>query len=44
MEQATYAIDLSPLLYDDSLDVEAFTQELIDEFRAAVQTQLDSKA
>jgi LmbE family N-acetylglucosaminyl deacetylase len=40
IEQATYAIDLSPLLRDDSLDVAAFTLELIDDFRALVQQQL----
>lgn len=40
IEQATYAIDLSPLLRDDSLDVAAFTLELIDEFRTLVQQQL----
>lgn len=40
IEQATYAIDLSPLLRDDSLDVTAFTLELIDDFRTSVQQQL----
>ncbi len=41
-EQATYAMDLSPLLRDDSLDMTTFTLQLIDEFRAAVQQQLRS--
>lgn len=40
MEQATYAVDLSPLLRDDSLNLTTFTLHLIDEFRAAVQQQI----
>jgi LmbE family N-acetylglucosaminyl deacetylase len=40
--QATFAIDLSPLLRDESLDVTTFTLRLIDEFRAAVHQQLSA--
>jgi hypothetical protein len=40
MESATYAIDLSPLIHDDSSDVVSFVTELIDEFRNSVQHQL----
>ena len=40
MESATYAIDLSPLIHDDSVDVISFVLQLIDEFRSSVQQQL----
>ena len=40
VEQATFAVDLSPLLRDDSLDVTTFIMQLIDEFRTSVQQQL----
>ncbi len=40
IEQATYAVDLSPLLHDDRIDMTTFMLQLIDEFRASVQQQL----
>ena len=40
MESATYAIDLSPLIHDDSVDVISFVLQRIDEFRSSVQQQL----
>jgi LmbE family N-acetylglucosaminyl deacetylase len=40
MESATYAIDLSPLIQDESIDVVSFIGQLIDEFRNLVQEQL----
>lgn len=40
MESTTYAIDLSPLLHDDSIDAAAFVGQCIDEFRNAVEQQL----
>ncbi len=40
VEQATFAVDLSPLLSDDSRDTASFMLELIDEFRASVHSQL----
>ena len=40
VEQATFAVDLSPLLRDDSIDITTFMLQLIDEFRASVQQQL----
>lgn len=39
MEGATYAIDLSPLIYDDNIDVVVFILQLIDEFRNLVKQQ-----
>ena len=42
IEQATYAIDLSPLLRDDGIDTTAFILQLIDEFRASAQQQLNA--
>ena len=39
-ESATYAIDLSPLIHDDSIEVVSFISQLIDEFRNSVQQQL----
>jgi len=41
MESATYAIDLSPLIHDDSTDVLAFVLRFIDEFRVSVEQQLN---
>lgn len=40
MESATYAIDLSPLLYEDDADVVSLVLQRIDEFRGVVQQQL----
>lgn len=37
---ATYAIDLTPLIQDDTCDVVTYINELIDEFRQAVTQQL----
>ncbi len=42
IEQATYAVDLSPLLRDDSIDVTTFILQVIDEFRASAQQQLNA--
>lgn len=40
LESATYALDLTPLIQDDSLTVQAYVLRLLDEFRSAVQQQL----
>jgi LmbE family N-acetylglucosaminyl deacetylase len=40
MESATYAIDLSPLLHEDDVDIVSLVLGLIDEFRSVVQQQL----
>ena len=40
MDSATYAIDLSPLLHDDGLELDTLTTGLIAEFRNTVEQQL----
>jgi LmbE family N-acetylglucosaminyl deacetylase len=40
LEAATYAIDLTPLIRDDSLDIVKFVSNLIEEFRSLVVDQL----
>jgi LmbE family N-acetylglucosaminyl deacetylase len=42
MELAEVAVDLTPLLLDDSLDPAAFTLGLVDEFREEVRRALDA--
>jgi LmbE family N-acetylglucosaminyl deacetylase len=40
MESATYAIDLTPLIHDNTTDVVSYVLQLIDEFRSSVAQQL----
>ncbi len=40
IESATYAIDLSPLINDDSRDVVSLVEQYIDEFRTSIKQQL----
>ncbi len=42
MEMAEVAVDLTPLLLDDTLDPAAFTLGLVDEFREEVRRALDA--
>ena len=40
-EAATYAMDLTPVIRDDSLDIVEYVSELIEEFRSSVTQQLN---